>query len=214
MSDKFYDFDKDNSFDEVYSDKIKKRPIKKEYEIEIPMPAKSGLKSTMPKQTEQKSKKGKKGKMTTRKKIAYGIGIPLSCILVFIISMVISFLTFPKIETSQASKIENVEQSTEVIRENDDGSFEMGERQDDGSYNWDLPKGDSVVFSETPDEPAQTPAPNENNKEDENNENGDDEENNEDENGDDEESSSKPSASPSPSPVPVQPDENGIINLD
>ncbi len=147
MSDKFYDFDKDDSFDEVYSDKIKKRPVKKEFEITIPAPQ-SELKSTIPQKPEgarkatfkkmpekkaqpsaktppQKAAKPPKKKMSTGKKVLCAIGIILSCIIVYLGSLVVTLFGWnhlPSFKEEEKSVVHDVEKIDEYVEISDDGT--------------------------------------------------------------------------------------------
>ena len=128
MSDKFYDFDKDAAFDEVYSDKIVKKPVKKEYEIEISLP-KTELKSTMPQsktpQTKpQKAVKPKKKKMSKGKIALATVGIILSCLIVYLGSFLLTILNWhklPSFEETKESTIDDVKQAEEYVVISDDG---------------------------------------------------------------------------------------------
>lgn len=130
MSDKFYDFDKDAAFDEVYSDKVLKKPSKKEYEIEISMP-KTELKSTMPqkqattpKAKQQKSVKPKKKKMSKGKIALATVGIILSCLIVYLGSFLLTILNWhklPSFKQAEKSTIEDVKKTDEYVVISDDG---------------------------------------------------------------------------------------------
>lgn len=125
MSDRFYDFDKDAAFDEVYSDKVVKKPSKKEYEIEIPMP-KSELKSTMPQKQAQSQKpaKAKKKKMSKGKIALATIGIILSCLIVYLGSFLLTILNWhklPSFKEAEKSSFEDVKKTDEYVVISDDG---------------------------------------------------------------------------------------------
>ena len=129
MSGNFYDFDKDEMFSEVYYNKPKKKPVQKEYEVEIPMPKKivaTPVDSPMPKRppTQVRQKKSKKLSSTA---LAFSImGIAVSCTLVFVFStlaVIFSWRYIPKFEKAEKSVVENVEQIEEYINVSDDGSY-------------------------------------------------------------------------------------------
>ncbi len=132
MSGKFYDFDKDDSFDEIYSDKIPTKPSKKEYEISIPMP-KTELKSTMPKKTQekksadvkQKAPKPQKKKMPAGKKVLCAVGIILSCLIVFLSSLVATLfgiIPVPFSKNQEDSAVKDIKKIDEYIEISDDGN--------------------------------------------------------------------------------------------
>lgn len=128
MSDRFYDFDKDAAFDEVYSDKVVKKPAKKEYEIEISLP-KTELKSTMPQAKaqqvkQQKSIKPKKKKMSKGKIALATTGIILSCLIVYLGSFLLTILNWhklPSFKETEKSTIEDVKKTDEYVVISDDG---------------------------------------------------------------------------------------------
>ncbi len=143
MSGRFYDFDKDDSFDEVYSDKIPPAPRKnprKEYEITLSVPG-SSIKSTMPQKTERVKAPAKKSaedvsgtvkktkrKMSTGKKVLIGTGIVLSCLIVYLLSLAATL--FGWIPTSsvnepeeESSAIDDVEKIDEYVEISDDGAY-------------------------------------------------------------------------------------------
>ena len=134
MSDNFYDFDKEDAFDEVYLKKSSSAPQKKEFEIEIPMPD-SALKSSIPKpQTTQKtvSQKAttapqKRKKLSSTALTLIIIGIVFSCILTFLLSFVgtvFGWKYLPSIEQLQQedSVVDDIEQIQEYIEISDDGT--------------------------------------------------------------------------------------------
>lgn len=135
MSDNFYDFDKDDTFDEIYLKKSPTPPKKKEFEIEIQMPN-SGIKSTMePKRTEKKTdnKTVAKAPKAKRKKLSPTaltltiIGIVFSSILTFLLAFVGTILGWnylPSFEkpSEESSVVEDTKQIQEVIEISDDGN--------------------------------------------------------------------------------------------
>ncbi len=138
MSDNFYDFDKDDTFDEIYLKKAPTPPKKKEFEIEIPMPQ-SGIKSTMESKITDKKVDNKKvdnkpvTKAPKRKKLSSTaltliiIGIVFSSILTFLLSFVGTILGWnylPSFEktSGENSVVEDTKQIQEVIEISDDGN--------------------------------------------------------------------------------------------
>lgn len=129
MSDNFYDFDKEDAFDEVYLKKSGSAPQKKEFEIEIPMPD-SALKSSMPKpQTPHKATPvpQKRKKLSSTALTLIVIGIVFSCILTFLLSFVgtvFGWKYLPNIEQLQQedSVVDDIEQIQEYIEISDDGT--------------------------------------------------------------------------------------------
>ncbi len=119
MSDKFYDFDKDDMFADVNSNKPKKKPAKKEFEVNIPPPS-SGLKSTMPKKAANVPKQTKE-KMPVWKKVVYPMGIFLSCLIVFLGSFILTFSFFPDLTSMDKSIVKDVEKIDEYVEVSDDG---------------------------------------------------------------------------------------------
>lgn len=129
MSDNFYDFDKEDAFDEVYLKKSSSAPQKKEFEIEIPMPD-SALKSSIPKpQTPHKATPApqKRKKLSSTALTLIVIGIVFSCILTFLLSFVgtvFGWKYLPSIEQLQQedSVVDDIEQIQEYIEISDDGT--------------------------------------------------------------------------------------------
>lgn len=135
MSDNFYDFDKDDMFkddvfDEVYLKKDGKKPARKEFEVEIPMP-KTTVKSTIPapKQSavpKKKSVKPKRKKLSSTAVTLCIIGMVVSCLLVFVgsfVAVIFGWNYIPKFEKSSDSVVENIEQIEEYVEVSDDGSY-------------------------------------------------------------------------------------------
>ena len=132
MSDNFYDFDKDDSFDEVYIKKSSPAPKKKEFEIEIPMPE-SALKSSIPKpQTEQKAAPKKMAPQKPKKLSSTAltliiIGMVFSCILTFLLSFagtVFGWKYLPDSENlvQEDSVVDDIKQIQEYVEISDDGT--------------------------------------------------------------------------------------------
>lgn len=172
MSDKFYDFDKDDGFDEIYSKGTVKKPVQKEFEIEIPAPsAQSNLKSTMP----QKNAKPVKKKMPASKKVLITVGIILTCIIAYLgsfLGVIFGWSYLPKslFKGENNSKIKDVQKSEDLIEFTDDGTTaefvplyedvpEYNEPSDSSSENdggedesgAENPDGESGGDSENPD---------------------------------------------------------------
>ena len=129
MSGNFYDFDKDEIFSEIYINKPKKKPIQKEYEVEIPMPRKivaTPVDSPMPssRAPQRKPKKAKKKMSSTA--IAFSImGIAISCVLVFVFStlaVIFGWKYIPKFDKAEKSVVESVEKIEEYINVSEDGN--------------------------------------------------------------------------------------------
>ena len=133
MSDNFYDFDKDDMFDEIYLKKSPTPPKKKEFEIKIPMPQ-SGLKSTIePKVSEKKSENKPAPRVPKRKKLSPTaltliiIGIAVSSILTFLLTFagtIFSWNYLPSFEkpSEENSVVEDAKQIQEVIEISEDGN--------------------------------------------------------------------------------------------
>lgn len=133
MSDNFYDFDKDDMFDEIYLKKSPTPPKKKEFEIKIPMPQ-SGLKSTIePKAPEKKVENKPAPRVPKRKKLSPTAltliitGIAVSSILTFLLTFagtIFSWNYLPSFEkpSEENSVVEDTKQIQEVIEVNDDGN--------------------------------------------------------------------------------------------
>lgn len=127
MSDNFYDFDKDDSFDESYLKKNTSSPKKKEFEIEIPAP-KSGIKSTMPQKNSQVSRAAaKRKKLSPIAKTFISIGMVLSCILAFALAFagtVFGWKYLPSFDekTQEDSVVNDTKQIQEYVEISDDGS--------------------------------------------------------------------------------------------
>ena len=133
MSDNFYDFDKDDMFDEIYLKKSPTPPKKKEFEIKIPMPQ-SGLKSTIePKAPEKKVEHKPVTRMPKRKKLSPTaltliiIGIVVSSILTFLLTFAGTIFGWNYLPSSEKpseenSVVEDAKQIQEVIEVSDDGN--------------------------------------------------------------------------------------------
>ncbi len=129
MSGNFYDFDKDEAFSEVYINKPKKKPVLKEYEVEIPMP-RGEIRSTVPKQPKTPSAPRKKAKPKSKMSstaLAFSIiGIAVSCVLVFVfstLSVIFGWKYLPDFDkTEEKSVVGNVEKIDEYVKISDDGS--------------------------------------------------------------------------------------------
>lgn len=202
MSDKFYDFDKDDSFSEVYSDKITKKPQRKEFEVDIAMPH-SEIKSTMPK----KDEKPKKKKMSKGKKVLAFFGILCSCLIAYLGALAATIFGWnylPSFEEKEASAIEDVEKADEYVKISDDGStVEVVPMYKGGSSS----SSSSSASSEKTDD----------SKEDETN--NDEESDNEkiDENGENEKTDEGKDTSESDAPssqTPAQSGDDEVINID
>ncbi len=199
MSDKFYDFDKDDSFNEVYSDKITKKPQRKEFEVDIAMPH-SEIKSTMPK----KDEKPKKKKMSKGKKVLAFFGILCSCLIAYLGALVATIFGWnylPSFEEKEASAIEDVEKADEYVKISDDGStVEVVPMYKGGSSS----SSSSSASSEKNDEDEKESV--DENDDAEDNESGENEKTDE---GEDTSESDAPS-----SQAPAQSGDDEVINID
>ncbi|MBQ2891032.1 MAG: hypothetical protein IJE44_05250 [Clostridia bacterium] len=129
MSGNFYDFDKDEIFSEIYINKPKKKPIQKEYEIEIPAPRKivaTPVDSPMPSSRAPQRRPKKARKKMSSTAIAFSImGIAISCVLVFVFStlaVIFGWKYIPKFDKNEKSVVESVEKIDEYINVSDDGN--------------------------------------------------------------------------------------------